>query len=266
VTSPGATASAIESARGALDPGDCRAATLASGAMSLDGRVAAALVTSHAGERFVTRATVLHELFAALTLDSTLDVAAATHGLDSAHLVIAEGEATIDLHTSARPVVVAHDVGIVLGSGATPLLSLASHAFTLRLGDLLATAFVQLTPQPADGRLGRDIVAGVTGSGGATGCTALSQLACSAAGLGTTCLAAACTASVGTLDGVLALPFEVTNGAALDLVWSGAATARDADLDLRIESFEGGAWSASLTLADGSSVPASGSFTGQAEP
>ena len=266
VAAPGGSASALLAARGAEDADGCRAPTLAGGGMSLDGRVAAALVASHAGERFATRATVLRELFAALALDSTLEVGAATHGLDVARFVVPEGTATIDLRETARPVVVAHDVGIVLGSGAAPLLSLASHAFTLRLGDLLAAAFVQLTPQPADGRLGRDLVAGLTGAGGTTGCSALSQVVCGPAGLGPGCVTIACTASVSALDSVLAAPFVVTNGADVDLAWSGAATSSDADLDLTIEAFVGGAWSAQLTLADGSPVAASGSFTGQAEP
>jgi hypothetical protein len=269
VAQPGNTATALTNARGALDGGGCRAATLPGGGMSLDGRVAAALVASQADDRFTARAQLLVDLLAGLSLESTLDVAAASHRLDAAHVVVAGtpgADFRLDLGASARPLVVAHDVSIALGAGAAPPLALDTHGFTLRLGTLLADAFAHFPPQPSDGRYGRELVAGVSGPAGSTGCTALSAVACPAASLASTCLSAACTASVATLDGVLARPFVLPNGAGVDLVWSGAASATDADVDLIVESLASGSWSATLTLADGTSVPAGGMFVGQAAP
>jgi hypothetical protein len=269
VAAPGSAATALTNARGVLDGGGCRAATLAGGGMSLDGRVAAALVASGADDRFAARAQLLVDLLAGLSLESTLDVSAASHRLDAAHVVVAGtpgADFRLDLGASSRPLVVAHDVAIALGAGAAPPLALDTHGFTLRLGTLLVDAFAHFPPQPSDGRYGRDLVAGISGPAGSTGCTGLSAVACPPAGLASTCLSAACTASVATLDGVLARPFVLTNGADVDLVWSGAATASDADVDLVVESLAAGAWSATLTLADGTSVAAGGTFVGQAAP
>jgi hypothetical protein len=214
----------------------------------------------------VARAGTLVDLLAHLSLESTLDLATSTHTLDAARFDLPGGERRFALGQTARPIVVAQDVEITLGAGAVPPFALDTHGFTLRLGSLLRDGFVSVPPQPADGRYGRDLVAGVAGPFGTTGCQALSAVACPAAGLSSSCLASACSAALPTLDGVLARPFTLADGAGLDLVWSGAAIGTDADLDLIVETLGAGTWSATLTLGDASTLPITATFTGAAIP
>jgi len=266
VVNPGGNATTLQNARGPVDANGCRPATLAAGGMTLDALVDAAMASSGANTRFVTRAQTLTGLLAGLSLESSLDLASATHRLDAAHFALPGADFDIPLAVTARPIVVAHDVAIALGAGAAPRFSLASHGFTLRLGSLLRDGFAHFPPLPADGRLGKELVAGVNGPAGTTGCPALSAVACPAAGLGAACLANACTTSVPSIDTALARPFTFSEGSGLDFVWSGAATGVDTELDFQVESLQMGIWQATLTFADASTLLVGATFTGTAAP
>jgi hypothetical protein len=154
-----------------------------------------------------------------------------------------------------------------------PVLSIGEHAFTLRLGSLLREAFIDLGLGPAgiDDRAA-DLGTALTQSAAdavssTTGCAAISAIICRAGGQANGCAQAACASSAGYLDAAFPAWWQHLDGDDLDLSMSGQATLYDVDDDLLVDgignngsSSQLGLWSITLQMADGSSIPGSGSF------
>lgn len=259
------TAVAVAAARGTLDAQGCRSATRVDGAPSADAEVEAALESSGTSPaaRLKDAALTLVDLLDRLLVESTLapDDAAAVHRLEALSLDIAGQRHRASAVASPRPIVAATIWPARVGSRWT----LPAHGFTARLGWLARDAFVALVLAPAG--LGSDVstlatpVATSAVRGPYTGCRAISDAACLAAGLASTCLETACAAALPGLDAALAAPFFRLDATGVDLQLQGVATLADDDHDLAVEAIKNGLWSASFRLADGTDVSVSGSFS-----
>ena len=116
-------------------------------------------------------------------------------------------------------------------------LAIGPHAFSLRVGTLLARALGDLALGGADVRALAVTLAA------APGCEAVEDLLCEEADRGANCLAGACAAA---LDQARADALAELDGAALDFTLSGSASLVDQDGDGVAEALADGAWSATV--------------------
>jgi hypothetical protein len=255
---------ALAAQRGRLDAAGCRAATLENGASSLEARLTAAVAKDWpTGTALASLIEARARVTGSLVLDSVLaplGAGAVAHRLSTARVLAGEAPFALDLTATSRPVIAAMPVGTDQDGN---LLVVAPHGFTLRYAAIAASAFAALGLGPAgvtgDARaLGQALVAAVRDGGDGTGCTALSRLACEAAGEDASCLAAACVAAIPVMDAALAAWLEVVDGSAagLDLALAGTTVLLDGDGDLVVDGVGVAAkaaepWHGALTLGNG---------------
>ncbi len=267
-----ATIAAIEARRGAVVDG-CRPAVMPDSSATADALLTDAIDTSSfpTGTGLEALLTGRSNTLDLLTTRSELRFAAGnvSHRLVSASFDISGTTYTIPLGPTARPILVARNVPATMS--LSDGLVLGEHGFTLRFGSLAMAAFrdVSLASAGLDASahtLGTAMVDSVT-EGGMTGCGAVSKVVCSAAGLGTGCLATACETATPTIDAGLDAWWRHLDGPALDFGLSGAGALLDAEDDLVIDGIgvdlagtRTGLWSAEIGLANSESVITNGAF------
>lgn len=258
--SPAGLGAAIAARRGALGADGCRGLEAGTGP-SLD-LVLTSLASAGGWPDPAALADVVavrDDMLTALTLTATLtvDAGAVTHALATA---TPGATGPIDLAASSRPVIAATFVGAPAVPGAWPL---ATHGFTLRAGSLLRQAHESWALSGAGlgaaDHLGSTLIDAVD-DGDTRGCAAVSGAVCEAIDAPATCALAACTAVAVALDGALAAWWRLADGPGLDLSLAGTATLADRDGDLVADPIELGAWTGALTLQDGATVSAPGTF------
>ena len=164
---------------------------------------------------------------------STLEVASAgrpdeyiaTHTLVGAAFTSSVAGAQVSIAPLALPATTAYTTAITRDG----LLVVASHGFSLRLGQVARLGFgaAALEPRGVAGNTGSLItaLAGLAHSddGAASGCAAFDRALCAAVGRAPGCLAAACPAGLSALAKVLDSAFDAADGTGLDLYLSGSA-------------------------------------------
>lgn len=261
--------------RGMPDPDGCRPDTDMSGQISLDQRLASAVGGSGAWPDrpalmniLLVRRDILGELVLGSEL-TALNDRAGRHRLATARVDTIMSSYELDLGLTSRPVIEQSPIPLAVDGN---LLAVGAHGYTLRYGDIAARAFaaVALSPHGLDTRadsLGTALAEAVTGTGGLTGCAAMSAIVCAEVQQGSTCLASACTQGSEGLDPLLGAWWHLMSGPGLDVVLSGQGSAYDDDGDLIVEAAGGraenggiGAWDATMILADGTPVPVTGQW------
>jgi len=192
----------------------------------------------------------------------------ARHELTHARFDADPGTHTIWLTSTARPVLVQHQVAADV---AGDRLEVGAHGFTLRLGSASQEAFLALGLEPhglgaRTAELGQALAETVAADTD-TGCPAFSAIVCEAVGEPASCLEAACAQAAANLDERFHDWWRALDADGLDLWLSGTAPLYDFDDDLLVDSVAAnngglpeGTWSAVLHLADGAEVEATGTF------
>jgi hypothetical protein len=267
VAASSALATAVEGARGEVDEVGCRPATM------LDQAVAGAV---DAGGSFPTGVELIALLDARELIAGEVELqsrfAETSPGAGRHELVTvsyAGGLYDIDVAATARPIVVQSQIAIAID--AVQGVSVAPHGFTLRLGAAGHDAFAVLGLAPAGlGDRAADLGAAVYDSiddGTDTGCAALSDMVCSAASQPSGCLLAGCAAAATNLDARLTDWTTALDRTGIDFTLEGTAPVYDFDDDLHIDALgtnelgePTGTWTTTFTLADGTTVGATGTF------
>ena len=269
----------IEALRGDPDDAGCRPLERG-GEPTLDALLADAMLdgTPSAAD-FVELALAQRELVSEVEIRSRLWLPSAnlaTHRLDELSFHV-EGDAhSIDLGETSRPVLLAEGIPTALSPPGGGQFEIGEHDFTARLGSGAASAFRELALAPRDlldleHALGSALIATMSDAEtGDQGCAAMSAIACRAVDRAESCLESACSAGEAALDAELGAWAELADGAASDLVLSGAAPAVDDGDNLIIDRFgetpaggAAGTWAATLFLANGTPVDLVGSFRGE---
>ncbi|MEK6608164.1 MAG: hypothetical protein AABZ30_10920, partial [Myxococcota bacterium] len=177
------------------------------------------------------------EIAASLTIDSALRLEQDGSGAQRLDLArFAQGGAEIAYALGGLPAAFAPLRATVDFAS----LAIGPHAFSLRVGTLLARALGDLALGGADVRALAVTLAA------APGCEAVEDLLCEEADRGANCLAGACAAGAAALDQARADALAELDGAALDFTLSGSASLVDQDGDGVAEALADGAWSATV--------------------
>ncbi len=274
-TSPLSTGLATR--RGVLGSDGCRLALDSEGGSSIDGLLQAALDAATGGWPSTEERAALAGGYASLTeevrifsLMEATSSESATHRLLRAQL----GSAVSDLVASTRPVI--ESVGVPYLLDASPLLTLNSHAFTLRYGEVAAEHYDTLALAPAnvsglDASLGDEIMSGIAIASD-TGCSALEDFVCNELELPAAC-ANQCSGIASDLNTLLASWLPALQSTGVDYEFALAAALVDANNDLGIDSLsadntvDAASVTATITTEmDTQSLPATVSATVAAAP
>lgn len=270
----GALIDDIEAQRGAPDAAGCRPDEVAPGTPSLDRALLDAMTAGpFTEEDAALLATARDQLLSGARIGSELSLdgpAALRQQLRTLTLVAGGGSRTTDLVASARPVLAAV---VAVAFDDAGVATLGRGDFTLTLRGAAEDMFVnQLLPDRGlAGRqsdLGAALAASFDDGAGATGCDAVSAIACSAASRPATCLAAGCSAAAAALDARLLAWLDVLDAAGLDFSLSGSAQIEDRDFDRSVDTVGAGptllegSWDVQLVTGAGTSLGV-GAFGGE---
>lgn len=255
----------VEAERGPVDVDGCRPALSGGATDSIDKIMSDALTAGGWAPSLTDDLVAARDaLLDSFDLTSVLEFfgdGSARHRLVSASVTIMGTEVSVDLTSTARPVIEQDQVS---ADADFRDLSIGAHSFTLRYGSFGRDAFTAggLEPNGLGDRaadLGTALAQSVD-DGGAGGCPDLSGLLCATGAHAATCAQAACSAAATALDTSLFDWAAHLDGTGFDLQLSGAAGLSDPDDDLAVDAVEGGTWQAAFTMSTGAAVNAVGSF------
>jgi hypothetical protein len=161
---------------------------------------------------------------------------------DLVGVTLPDGPTPVAFDIAALGLPVTHATGMRTSLRADQV-SIASHAFTLRLGTLARYAFEEASLKPRGTSDGADVVAAIFGlarfgsdpSAVLTNCAAFDAVACDQIGQVRGCVLDACKQGLNALSNRLAAVFDDLDGDDLDFVLSGSAPVIDFDGDGRAE-------------------------------
>ncbi len=284
----GAVRDALTARRGDLPSGTmagapaCRGATAPAavgGGPSLEAR-ALVLMTETAGAA-ATRVSGLDVELAALV--SRLELvsrlvahplgegrAQAAHTLELARLRLGGATHEVVLAETARPTLAVDEVAIELSLGsAGEIATLAPHGFSLRWGQLVASALGELSlgarTLPRTAKPLAVALVDEAGMGATRGCAALDVGLCTLAGQPAGCIAVACPAARVGLGVRLQATFDALDGTGADLTLSGTVPLADDDGDGRADALGTpalpGLWTATVAPVVTPAAAVPGTFT-----
>ena len=265
-------------ARAPADSSGCRPSTV-DGSPSLDATLEE-LLTRPGSPSSALPAVIadLHTLLGAVEVTSQLTLVelgatgsgtlVAGHQLTSARFTSAGGARSMayDLASTGAPILDEEGLAASFNSG---VLSLGSQGFTLRLPSLWrhAVGDLALAPRglPADSRGYLAAIVGVVTRGPSTrrlmGCDAISDLVCAPASAPACDVGAACVASLDALATRLDATFTTANG--LDYSLAGAAAVTSHGSTVTADSLVNGHFDVTLSLAPGTTLSATETWSGQ---
>ncbi len=272
VNSTDAVVAAVDAERGTPGTGGCRPLTAGAGA-SLDADLAAAIAQGG----FPDGAALTALLDARSSTLESLDLVSelrflgpgvAGHRLDGATLTVSGNDYAVNLGQTQRPVVDQRPVAIAID--ADEQMTIGAHGFTLRVGSLVRAAFRDQGLAGAGlGNRETDLGSAMAESAydldtTSSGCQAVSTILCARIGQSPSCAVNACNAAATHLDSALSAWWQHLDGTGLDFTLSGTATVHDDNDDLEVDgigdSANPGAWTVTMTAADGTDMPTTGTF------
>jgi len=272
VHSTDAVVASVEAQRGTVGPGGCRPMIANAGA-SLDSKLAVAIAQGDfpSGAVLTAMLDARTSTLGSLALVSQLRFlgpGVAGHRLDGATLTVGGSDYAVSLGQTQRPVVDQHSVAIAID--ADQQMTLGAHGFTLRIGSLVRAGFRD-RGLAAAGLANRETDLGTAmaesaydGTSSTYGCDAISAVLCGSIGQSQSCAVNACDAAATHLDGALSAWWKHLDGSGLDCTLSGSATVHDDNNDLVVDavgdSASPGSWTVTMTAADGTSMPTTGTF------